>query len=90
MFAKLKQLFNPENSAAGQDNNNEAELISAELIQLESGLQHNPADNMIQKTLMVKYNQAVKVYSANKQYRNRVDDLFVKMDELRNIIRRNI
>jgi len=90
MFAKLKQLFNPENSAAEQDNNNEAELISAELIQLESGLQHNPADNMIQKTLMVKYNQAVKVYSANKQYRNRVDDLFVKMDELRNIIRRNI
>jgi len=90
MFAKLKQLFNPENSAAEQDNNHEAELISAELIQLESGLQHNPADNMIQKELMVKYNQAVKVYSANKQYRNRVDDLFVKMDELRNIIRRNI
>jgi len=90
MFAKLKQLFNPENSVAEQDNNHEAELISAELIQLESGLQHNPADNMIQKTLMVKYNQAVKVYSANKQYRNRVDDLFVKMDELRNIIRRNI
>lgn len=90
MFAKLKQLFNPGPARDEPEDNQVAETISAELIQLESGLQQNPADGAIQKQLMVKYNQAIKVYSANRNYRNRVDDIFVKMDDLRNTIRRNI
>lgn len=90
MFAKLKQLFHSEPAQEAPENNLAAETVSEELIELEAELQHNPADGTIQKQLMVKYNQAIKIFSANKQYRNRVDELFVKMDELRNTIRKNI
>ncbi|AHF79211.1 hypothetical protein Sant_P0165 (plasmid) [Sodalis praecaptivus] len=90
MFAKLKQLLNSERPKEELQNSEAAENIEAEIIQLEIGLQQNPADNAIQKQLMVKYNQAVKVYSGDKHYRSRVDGIFVKMDELRNTIRRNI
>ncbi|MFS2222201.1 hypothetical protein [Pantoea sp. B65] len=90
MFSKLKQLFNSDESQGGSENDEAAARIETELSQLESGLLQNPADNAIQKQLMVKYNQAVKIFSGNKHYRSRVDDVFVKMDELRNTIRRNI
>lgn len=90
MFAKLKQLFNSEQPAGEDQSNEAAESIAQELIELESRLSANPADNATQKLLMVKYNQALKVFSGSKQYRSRVDDVFVKMDELRNTIRKNI
>ncbi|ROR06727.1 hypothetical protein [Erwinia sp. JUb26] len=90
MFSKLKQIFSPANSAEETDNNEQADTITAELISLESELARNPADNNAQKTLMVKYNQAIKIYSSSKAYRHRVDDVFIKMDELRNTIRKNI
>ncbi|MCU5771499.1 hypothetical protein N5923_02525 [Erwiniaceae bacterium BAC15a-03b] len=89
MFAKLKQMFNSQ--PEGENKSDEdAERIEAEFAQLESTLLQNPADNATQKQLMVKYNQAVKIFSGSKSYRSRVDDVFVKMDELRNTIRRNI
>jgi len=90
MFAKLKQMFSSEAPVTEGDNNAQAEIITEELIQLEAALAENPADNDTQKNLMVKYNQAIKIYSSNKMYRDRVDDIFIKIDELRNTIRKNI
>jgi len=90
MFAKLKQMFSSEHPVIDEDNNAQAEIITHELIQLEATLADNPADNDAQKNLMVKYNQAIKIYSSNKAYRDRVDDMFIKIDELRNTIRKNI
>ncbi|WP_300000322.1 hypothetical protein [uncultured Cedecea sp.] len=90
MFAKLKQIFSSEQPETDGDNNAQAEIISEELTQLEATLANNPADSDAQKKLMVKYNQAIKIYSSNKTYRNRVDDIFIKIDELRNTIRKNI
>jgi hypothetical protein len=90
MFAKLKQMFGSEQPVTDEGNNTQAEVITAELTQLEAILADNPADNNAQKNLMVKYNQAIKVYSSNKTYRDRVDEVFIKIDELRNTIRKNI
>jgi len=90
MFAKLKQMFVSEQPVTDEGNNTQAEVITAELTQLEAILADNPADNNAQKNLMVKYNQAIKVYSSNKTYRDRVDEVFIKIDELRNTIRKNI
>lgn len=90
MFAKLKQMFSSELSVTEEDNHAKAEIITEELIQLEATLADNPADNNAQKNLMVKYNQAIKIYSSSKMYRDRVDDMFIKIDELRNTIRKNI
>ncbi|WP_304163646.1 hypothetical protein [Lonsdalea britannica] len=92
MFAKLKHLFHSEKTPERpvNENSEEAESLQAEITQLESGLQNNPADTGIQKQLMVKYTQAVKIFSAYKPYRHRVDDIFMRMDELRNTIRKNI
>ncbi|MFP1882404.1 hypothetical protein ACLEDP_10915 [Lonsdalea quercina] len=92
MFAKLKHLFQLEKTPGKPENENseEAETLHSEIMQLESGLKKNPADTTIQKRLMVKYTQAVKLFSAAKPYRHQVDDIFLKMDELRNTIRKNI
>ncbi|MFP1722834.1 hypothetical protein ACLEEB_02810 [Lonsdalea quercina] len=92
MFAKLKHLFQLEKTPGKPENENseEAETLHSEIMQLESGLKKNPADTTIQKRLMVKYTQAVKVFSAAKPYRHQVDDIFLRMDELRNTIRKNI
>lgn len=89
MFSKLKQIFSPVTSEE-ETNTEQADIIAAELNKLESDLACNPADNDTQKKLMVKYNQAIKIYSSSKTYRHRVDDVFIKMDELRNTIRKNI
>ncbi|MFP1823081.1 hypothetical protein [Lonsdalea quercina] len=92
MFAKLKHLFQLEKTPGKPENENseEAETLHSEIMQLESGLKKNPADSTIQKRLMVKYTHAVKVFSAAKPYRHQVDDIFLRMDELRNTIRKNI
>ncbi|WP_034916909.1 MULTISPECIES: hypothetical protein [Erwinia] len=90
MFAKLKQMFNSQAPEEEQGNNEEAERIEAELSVLEAELEKNPSNGDVQKNLMVKYNQAIKIFSKNKRYRQKVDDLFLKMDELRNTIRKNI
>lgn len=90
MFAKLKQIFSSQQHDTTHDESISAEIISKELTQLEDALVRDPADNEIQKSLMIKYNQAIKIYSSNKSYRDRVDDLFIKIDELRNTIRKNI
>jgi hypothetical protein len=39
---------------------------------------------------MLRYNQALQIYAKSKTHRQQIDVLFVKIDELRNIIRKTI
>ncbi|CAK9886268.1 MAG: hypothetical protein XXXJIFNMEKO3_02696 [Candidatus Erwinia impunctatus] len=88
MLSALKKYFNKDTSH--DENNIQAANIMQELSLLEEKLADDPKNNTTQKALMVKYNQAVKVCAASKDYRNHVDDIFIKIDELRNTIRKNI
>ncbi|MCP1437395.1 hypothetical protein J3D56_000831 [Erwinia persicina] len=90
MFAKLKNIFTSSHQQQNSEDDEEALRTEDELSLLESALSKNPTDSNTQKKLMVKYNQAIKIFSSRKNYRHRVDDLFIRMDELRNTIRRNI
>ena len=90
MFAKLKNIFTSSHQQQNSEDDEEALRTEDELSLLESALSKNPTDSNTQKNLMVKYNQAIKIFSSRKNYRHRVDDLFIRMDELRNTIRRNI
>lgn len=90
MFAKLKQLLTSPAESHAIPDDGLAECVTEEISQLESELESRPADNKLLQQLMVKYNQAVKIYSGNKNYRNKVDEIFIKIDELRNTIRKNI
>lgn len=90
MFAKLKNIFLSSEPQDQNGNNEAAKKIEQEISALENSLSKLPSDNDIQKKLMIKYNQAVKTYAANPVYRHHVDDIFIKIDELRNTIRKNI
>ncbi|WP_199639215.1 hypothetical protein JEM67_12890 [Serratia sp. PAMC26656] len=68
----------------------EANEIAAEINALEQRLSATPAEGEIHKTLMLAYNRAVKVYAKSQNHRHYIDAVFIKMDELRNIIRKNL
>ncbi|NIY48829.1 hypothetical protein [Cedecea colo] len=89
MFGSLKRLFHQDNSDAAQYDIQAVEL-EAELTALEKSLTENPCNGEIQKALMLRYNQALQVYAKSKTHRQHIDNLFVKIDELRNTIRRTI
>jgi hypothetical protein len=86
-FMKLQR-----NKKAAPDAQNDAETndISAEITLLEQQLAAAPANGEIHKTLMLAYNRALKIYAKNKNHRQEIDVVFIKMDELRNIIRKSL
>ena len=90
MFAKLKNIFVSPEKHDQNENHQAAEEIKKEISLLEGALLKKPSEHESQKKLMIKYNQAVKAYAASPAYRHQVDDIFIKMDELRNTIRKNI
>ncbi|QGH63937.1 hypothetical protein [Serratia proteamaculans] len=86
-FMKLQR-----NKKAAPDVQNDAEAndISAEISVLEQQLVATPTNGEIHKTLMLTYNRALKIYAKNKNHRQEIDVVFIKMDELRNIIRKSL
>lgn len=68
----------------------EAAQIAESIARQERQLDSHPQDGEIQKQLMLEYNRALKIYAKSKAYRDRVDELFVKIDELRNVIRKSV
>lgn len=68
----------------------EANEIAAEINLLERQLAATPADGEIHKALMLAYNRAVKIYAKSQHHRQHIDTVFIQMDELRNIIRKNL
>ncbi|RKQ41184.1 hypothetical protein [Enterobacter sp. R1(2018)] len=89
MFGSLKRLFHKDNSDSVQYDIQAAQL-DAELTALENTLMENPSNGETQKALMLRYNQALQVYAKSKTHRQQIDNLFVRIDELRNTIRRTI
>jgi len=89
MFRTLK-CFRKNDQAETEQYNIQAQSLAEELTALENKLTGNSKDSEIQKILMLRYNQAVKVYAKSRTHRQHIDALFVKMDELRNIIRKTI
>ncbi|CAI0828625.1 MAG: hypothetical protein ACTH8H_19160 [Serratia proteamaculans] len=86
-FMKLRR-----NKKADPDvkNDDEANDISAEISVLEQQLAATPTNSEIHKTLMLTYNRALKIYAKNKNHRQHIDTVFIKIDELRNIIRKSL
>ncbi|MBA0157523.1 hypothetical protein [Pectobacterium versatile] len=92
MFSLLKRFLSPSPSSGRRDNtdDNRVREIEEELAELESRLAQDPTHSETQKTLMIKYNQAIQLFSSHPDYRERVDLIFIQIDELRNTIRKNI
>lgn len=89
MFEYLKILLTKDKYPPGYYDE-QSSLLEREIIRLGNELQGNPSDVETQKTLMLIYNRALTVYAKSKTHRHQIDSLFIHIDELRNIIRRNI
>lgn len=89
MFESLKTLWKKESSPP-QDYDEQSRQLAGEMARLEGELQGDPGNGEVQKALMLIYNRALSVYSKSKTHRQEIDALFVRIDELRNVIRRTI
>lgn len=89
MFESLKSLWKKDESAV-EEYNQQAALLADDIKKLEGRLEEDPRNNDVQKQLMLMYNRALNVFAKSKNHRQDVDSLFLRIDELRNIIRRNI
>ncbi|WP_312243003.1 hypothetical protein [Pantoea sp.] len=89
MFGFLKK--NAENKPQAENEYDlQAQAISVKIGEMEVALNNNPRDGEIQKQLMLEYNRALSLFAKSRSWRNEIDPLFVKIDELRNSIRKNI
>ena len=89
MFESLKSLWKKE-TRPPEDYDEQSRVLAGEIARLEGELQGNPGNGEIQKSLMLIYNRALSVYAKSQTHRQEIDTLFVRIDELRNVIRRNI
>lgn len=89
MFGSFKKLFQKDNSDTEQYDIQAAQL-ETELTELEKALTKKTNNGETHKELMLRYNQALQVFAKSKTHRQHIDALFVKIDELRNIIRKTI
>jgi uncharacterized coiled-coil DUF342 family protein len=81
----------PENKGADeQEIDRQAESISEKITTLEQELANNPRAGETQKQLMLEYNRALSLFAKSRRFRQEIDPLFVKIDELRNTIRKSI
>ncbi|NEG57145.1 hypothetical protein [Pantoea agglomerans] len=89
MFGFLKKSPAVEQPSE-QQQDHLAELSREKITQLEQQLAINPRDGETQKQLMLEYNRALSLFAKSRRYRNEIDVLFVKIDELRNVVRQSI
>ncbi|EQA9813953.1 TPA: hypothetical protein ACWZU0_003609 [Klebsiella oxytoca] len=89
MFESLKTLWKKESSPP-QDYEAQSRQLAGEIARLEGELRGDPGNGEVQKALMLVYNRALSVYAKSHMHRQEIDALFVRIDELRNVIRRNI
>lgn len=89
MFESLKTLWKKEQTPL-QDYDQQSRQLAEEIARLEGELQRQPGNSEVQKTLMLTYNRALSIYAKSIAHRQDIDTLFLQIDNLRNIIRRNI
>lgn len=89
MFGFMKK--KGENNAPDDaENDRQAERVSAKITELEAKLAVNSGDIETQKQLMLEYNRALSLFAKSRRYRDNIDPLFVKIDELRNLVRKSV
>ncbi|MEG3113252.1 MULTISPECIES: hypothetical protein [unclassified Pantoea] len=89
MFGFMKKSA-ANNSQQEEEQDRLAESSREKITALENKLAINPRDGETQKQLMLEYNRALTVFAKSRRYRNEIDPLFVKIDELRNVVRKSI
>ena len=89
MFESLKTLWKKEQTPL-QNYDQQSRQLAEEIARLEGELQRQPGNSEVQKTLMLTYNRALSIYAKSTANRQDIDTLFLQIDNLRNIIRRNI
>lgn len=89
MFESLKTLWKKEQTPL-QDYDQQSRQLAEEIARLEGELQRQPGNSEVQKTLMLTYNRALSIYAKSTTHGQDIDTLFLQIDNLRNIIRRNI
>ena len=89
MFESLKSLWKKDDTTQ-EEYDKQAQLLAVDIKSLEGNLAEDPRNSDVQKQLMLLYNRALNVFTKSKLHRHEVDSLFIRIDELRNIIRRNI
>jgi len=89
MFGFLKKSPPAEQSDTEQQDQ-QAQASREKMTELENKLADNPRDGETQKQLMLEYNRALSLFAKSRRYRNEIDALFVKIDELRNLVRQSI
>lgn len=88
MFGFLKK--SPAVEPPSEQQDHLAELSREKIMQLEQQLAINPRDGETQKQLMLEYNRALSLFAKSRLYRDDIDPLFVKIDELRNLVRKSV
>lgn len=89
MFGFMKKSA-PDKPQDSEETEQQAAALKAEINALEQRLDNNFRDGEAQKQLMLAYNRALSLFARSHRYRHEIDALFVKMDELRNIIRKSV
>ncbi|MCW0306483.1 hypothetical protein [Pantoea ananatis] len=89
MFGFMKKKV--ENTASEDaERDRQAEQVSQKITALEAKLAANSGDTETQKQLMLEYNRALSLFAKSRFYRDDIDPLFVKIDELRNLVRKSV
>ncbi|WP_423840260.1 hypothetical protein ONE56_04060 [Vibrio mytili] len=96
MLKAIQSLFQskPRPSPAATKSNVQSDTVSAQeieesILKLETALHQDESNFDTQKKLMVEYNKALKIFAKTQGYQHKVDELFIKIDELRNTTRKN-
>ncbi|WP_312056131.1 hypothetical protein [Pantoea brenneri] len=89
MFGFLKK-SPPAEQPDTEQQDQQAQASREKMTELENKLADNPRDGETQKQLMLEYNRALSLFAKSRRYRNEIDALFVKIDELRNLVRQSI
>lgn len=89
MFGFLKK-SPPAEQPDTEQQDQQAQASREKMTELENKLAANPRDGETQKQLMLEYNRALSLFAKSRRYRNEIDALFVKIDELRNLVRQSI
>ena len=85
LFSKL---FGSNRSSDPVDETQAIEL-DAQIKNLETVLKSEQSNIRVQQDLVAKYSQAASVFAQAPSYRNKVDYVFTRINELRNMARTN-
>lgn len=89
MFGFMKKKGG-NNAPDDAERDRQAESVSEKITVLEAKLAINSGDIETQKQLMLEYNRALSLFAKSRRYRDDIDPLFVKIDELRNLVRKSV